>query len=290
MKPVYFPLTFIENEKIKKLSYAFKKLFLYIPSKKIKTEYLNADFLEFKTLEKYQDKIDSLLAEYIKWANIHQGGELYSVSQNKNYNQAVISEIKANIKNFNPQNTENNSEDIIKAGLFLYIAHKSDKYISESEKDIKQSLEIEKKLNFEIKGENNKDGFFLNNKNFAANDDFGALMTEKRIDSWSRFFLQDNLYAQEKLFFITNSAATAEYLKDKIDSEYEIITDIKADNRQNVYDKSLISSLTDLTDSKSDIFKEYIIVKKPPEEFFGEIIGKKPQEKGIQNNTVIGVF
>ncbi|MBW1650451.1 MAG: hypothetical protein JRJ44_07220 [Deltaproteobacteria bacterium] len=287
MKPVYFPLTFIEKEKIKKLSYAFKKLFLYIPSKKIKTEYLNTDFLGFKFLEKYQDKIDNLLDEYIKWANIHQGSELYSLFQNKNYNKAIISEIKGNIKNFSKKNSENNSEDVIKAGLFLYIAYKADKYIADAEKDIKQSLEIEKKLNFEIKGKNNNDCFFSNNKNLSANYDFGALMTEKRIESWIRFFLADNLYIQEKLFFITNSAAAAEYLKDKTNYEYSVITDIKADNLQNFYDESLILFLKGL---KTDIFKEYIIIKKAPEEFFAEIVGKKSLKKGTQDNTIIGVF
>jgi hypothetical protein len=290
MKPVFFPLTFIEKEKIKKLSCAFKKLFLYIPSEKIKTEYLNAGFLEFKTLEKYQDKIDSLLAEYIKWADINRGGELYSVSQNKNYNQAIISEIKANIKNFNAKDNEDNEEEIIKAGLFLYIAHKSDKYIAEAEKDIKQTLKIEKKLSFEITGENNNNGFFPDNSDLAANYDFGALMTEKRIDSWIKFFLTDNLYAREKLFFITDSGAVAEYLKDKTVSEYQVITDIKTENTENIRDKSLISFLTDLTDLKGNIFKEYIIVNNSPEKFLGEIIGKEPEQKGMQDNTVIGVL
>ncbi len=222
MKPIYFPFTYISEPVLEVLSAFFKQIVVYQPSSLNIPESMqkltDSNLLELRIPVKGdENKIDNILQDYKRWANVHNGSDLSYFKTNPDevpfFNDSSTLQIKADIKKRSQKHqTEKKQDTLLNARVFLHIAQEFDVQNWEIDKDLLSFEEKSVNLIDNLKGED-KSSFKGNDRKKALKIEHQSdYMTIDRIVAWTHLLQYDQDMSG---LFITNNRSAIEHLIEK---------------------------------------------------------------------------
>ncbi|QTA91111.1 hypothetical protein [Desulfonema magnum] len=335
MKPIYFPFTYISEPVAKALGSCFRQTVIYQPSALNHPETIQkcaeTGLLDIRTPVKgNQDKLDMLIKEYRKWADLHQGGGLSFFKTRGNsipfFDETSSSKIRSDIvRNLDSESRNINSESkkaepdvsklLLNIRLFLCIAQAFDMQNWELTNDLASFEKMEQELMNNLKGENSQ--FPIPNSQFSIpKDDPGNYMTAERTEAWVHLMQHD---PEKSGLFITSSRSVFEHLADKSPDMKQVLYfdsvplyENKKDEKLSHWQDSLMEHLDMLSetaeiptdsiapppadnDCSGKVSLTFCLVPgKTPDEFFDCCVKNKifqgEKKGGACKNTLIGII
>ena len=325
IKPVYFPFTYISEGVASNLSAFFQKTDVYLPSSlnipEKMEQYSSKRIIDIQIPSTNdEDKLFEFSNNFKNWINTHDGAEISFLNTQADtipcFDESSPLKIKTDIKEQLLESSEQVSDPLFYARLFLNTAQEFDMQQEEINLKLKSCDNISRNLFDELKGENED----LFQPDIAEkNSDPGHYKTENRIKAWVKLFLagQRKNNAENKNIFITTSQSVLDYVIDKIPDTKKMseIQSLPLDDpghkewsaslmkyletlMENKWDGS--ASVPDFTKSGANAQKNslliYIIPEKTPDQFTSSLIKNNPTENKKQNpdikikNTLIGLL
>ncbi len=229
MKAIYFPFSYLDEEKAEMLKKYFKEIIVYMPIENNiynhMKELAKSGNLVLKTFKhKDDDKAEQLIKRYKTWADSHDGIDIASFAHildkdilydDEDSMFKIKSDIKKSIsdKNKTPDSeSDNNLSNVIAMKVFLIMAQELDIYRNEVCRNIKLFEKFNKKIFQEIHGVSEDIEDIITD--IFENEDAGIYMTSQRIKSWAYLF-SDDFKKYDDLIFITDSPAIFDDIKEK---------------------------------------------------------------------------
>ncbi|QTA79855.1 Uncharacterized protein dnl_21370 [Desulfonema limicola] len=256
MIPVYFPFTYVSKQAADLLSTCFDKTIVYQSSSNTIPEFMTkmADqgFLDIRIPENSdEEKLAGVIQEYKNWAQVHKGGKMSFFKTQTGttpfYDEIsphhIISDIK---KKQNNEISEQMTDPVLQARIFLSIAQEFDENYWELSNGLESVSVMEKALIEQIKGDNDLDNINSLTPNQAlTKDEPGSHMTEQRLKSWTRLLIGD---PEKSNFYITTSRNVMEtLLEDSQEMEKVLIQAVSNNPDSDEWKKDLSSKLENIS-------------------------------------------
>ena len=222
MKPIYFPFTYISEQTAGALAACFRQTAIYQPSELKLPEtirkYSENGLLDIRRpVSGNEDKLNAIIKEYRRWAEIHQGTgkAFFKIQGNKIpfFDDTKPSGIRADIlKSAKPENGSPEAESadlLLAARIFLCIAQDFDTQHHELNTDLVSFEKMEQNLLKNLRGEDFDEIGIKNDAFRFLREDAGIYMTAERIKAWTRLMLHDS---ESSGLFITDSRAVFEHI------------------------------------------------------------------------------
>lgn len=321
IKPIFFPYTYISGTTAAELKIWFQQMIVYSPllPADLNIPHItedatrNSDLIDLQTpIQGDEDYINRALQEFRAWGELHQNFNKEAVKLTGNaipfFNETSSQQIKADIKKGLSNNAETEKDPLLKARIFLQMAHDFDQQNDEIEQKMLLFKNLEQNLINNLTGsENNSD--FSKEESFLP-DTSDNFMIEQRIASWSRLFM----HASECLpLFITTSRSAIDYLTDKAENAAKILTINDNDPEKSsalakiedlagkVWEPSSIcpseqQNHDTLTSKTCNSLTFYIIPNQTPHKFFASCVDIDIsevdfiKEKKKIKNTILGLY
>jgi len=229
MYPIYFPFTYVNDNKLDYLNSCFEKFVVYQPSDLDIAESLHEKekqgLVEIRIpLKNIEDEklLKARLQEFRTWI-VQQGKDISHMRNIKNipfFDDNSPHGISYQVKNVsksdrntdNPDNADNANK---KALLFLHIAQDMDKQNHELYNSLKSFDEKENQFLEELGKYSDKEAHDLSfqRSTILTQEDPGSLMTSERITAFARLFVKDDYTGN---VFVTGSPAIMDYLTEHV--------------------------------------------------------------------------
>jgi len=225
MNPVYFPFTYISEATIEALALCFRQtttvyqaISQNIPESMKK--WAEKGILDIRTpVITDEQKIISIIRDYKKWANIHQGSEKSFLKFQKEnipfFEDTSEIKIRSEIKKYKDTKTaeKEKPDPLLNARIFLQIAQEFDIQNQSVNQELGEFKGLEQKLMKHLHDDDPE--FLLPNTEFQViQEDMGNYMTSERIEAWLHLMQHDD--SELSGIFITDSPAVLEYIIDKV--------------------------------------------------------------------------
>lgn len=224
MKPIYFPFTYISEPAAATLASCFKQTVVYQPSElklpEIMLKYSENGILDIRTpVSGNEDRLNAVIKEYRRWAEIHQGGgkTFFNIQGNKVpfFDDTTPSSIRADIlrgaKTENRHPEPDTPDPLFAARIFLCIAQDFDMQHQGVNTDLESYQKMEQNLMKNLRGEDFDEIGIRNDAFRFLREDTGIYMTAERIKSWTRLMVCD---PESSGLFITDSRAVFEHISE----------------------------------------------------------------------------
>lgn len=229
MQAIIFPHTYISESICEAVRTCFQPVRIYQPTRRqipLQLQALSQQGLIDISVPAEDDdtKIDILVKDFRKWAELHQGGVLdYFKRQGGSipfFDDTAIAQIKADIQH--PAKAPAAVDPLLNARVFLQIAQAYDLESDEIERKLISTEEAERNLFKNIIGEPEAPAPNALRSPTQAGMDSGGYMLPPRILAWAQLFLRDSAFDptgiptvfvtihREALEFLTEQAAAAE--------------------------------------------------------------------------------
>ena len=221
MKPIYFPFTYVSESVGKALSTCFGQITVYqISGAKVPVDMQNLvkdGILDIRIpMEINGDLLDKIHKNYRIWIDTHQGTEIAFLKAMAHkipfFDENASSQIRAELKKNTPQiQTQERSDPLFNAGLFLHMAQEYDLQNEKLSRDLRDIDAMETDFMKDLKGD--EDNIQAPGRKHTSIDpkDPGRYMAAERIEAWASFMVKD---PRDFGLFITTSRAVLEHIVD----------------------------------------------------------------------------
>lgn len=227
MKTIFFPFTWIDNDLADALSGCFGPLVLYQPSNLLGGAQLQKlvqkGLVELQVpVQGDESKLDAVLKDFHQWGGFHEGDMLMKAALQKInaatapfFDETSTAQIRSDIKKYQTEpKGEKRIDPLLRARIFLHLAHEFDFQSGEINRDLEHSIEMEQELFTELKGETTGANKLTHDAARLFQTDPGNYLTAERVEAWATLFLSDQ---QQKAsaaagLFLTHSQAVWEHV------------------------------------------------------------------------------
>jgi hypothetical protein len=223
------PFTYVDDRYMRKLTDALGPVSVYGPTPELMPGHMLAwaqkEMLDLRYPEGVQaGHLSRALQEFKVWADLHQGdiADMAGFFKSRKGQPPLVDEtnptsIGDQIRNFSRQASQEPTDPIFRAALFLAMAQEYDQQHDAVAQDMGAVMAMEQVMLARLAGDaqDREEGFYASPaaENSAGSFDTGAFMTARRVQAWAELVCRDGC-PQPFTLFVTASPAVFEHLLD----------------------------------------------------------------------------